>query len=255
MNKQQLPQEVLRLASQHQLGMFEKEYPGKPDDEFAYLVSGLLFTLLGLYCLISNDASAGGVLVILGLILSLPYFISFVHFSLRRRRRSYLYEHGLVLAKCQQKQIVAAETIHWRDIAIIWHQIISQGTGVTPTITHLYSLQRRNGSIFGESLGEEKITDAELGNRMERMALRYLFPEAVLTHQRGLPIPFGPLTIEPTGIKYEGQILPWHLFDSLEIDEKLVIRQREKGVWAKMSLAEIPNPALLRELTYHLADA
>jgi len=167
------------------------------------------------------------------------------------------------MVKYSGTQIVASEAIHWRDIAVIWQNVTrstySQGNppyASTTTITYSYSLQRRDGSLFRNHLIEGKITDAKLGDHVEQMTLRYLFPEAVSTHQRGLPVPFGPLTIQPTGIEYQEQILPWYLFDSLKRGEELLITQKgQRMVWAKMSLAVIPNPALLHQLTDHIADA
>jgi hypothetical protein len=183
--------------------------------------------------------------------------------------RGFLYENGYMVVKCAGEQIVASETIHWRDIAIIWHDVkrstsshrSSSGfSSKSTTITHTYTFQRWDGNFFGNVIGnnEGKMNNRVLGKHIEQMTLPYLIPQAISIYRRGFPVNFGPLVLHMGGIEYQGRFLPWSDFDCLNMNESygtLSILQKGspgfggfKKPWATLPYIQVPNLAVL----YHL---
>jgi hypothetical protein len=266
MAQQQVLQEAARLANQHQLGALQKKYSGNIG---CMLILFIFFT----YIVVSSIFFPVHAFSIAGLfstaVLLLIVFAIFLRIYRFRHSRNFLYEHGYMIVKCVGKQIVASEAIHWREIAIIWHRVnrstsssrSSSGSSSTrTTVTHIYTLQRWNGTLFGSSIGnhEGKTLSGGLGKHIEQMTLPYLLPQAISTYQQGLPVHFGPLTLHTGGIEYQGSSLPWFGFDHLSMSEDYgMLSLRQKGgqrflgfkkPWATLSYIQVPNLAVLHHL-------
>src|SRR5438876_2387913 len=272
MVQQQVQQEAVRLSNHHQLGVLQKEY--------GWNTCGVVFLIVFFTLWIGMTLSF--FLIGIGIAITgrniLPVFFSLIAFAMfllgvmiirhyyqLRHSQVFLYEYGYVAVKCGDEQIVASEAIHWRDIAIIWHRVkrstsrSSSGSEST-TITHIYTLQRLDGTLVGSSLGKnaETTLDSTLGRHIEQMTLPYLLPQAITIYQQGWPVHFGPLTLHAGGIEYQVKVLPWSDFDRLNMNEsygQLSILQKGgqqflgyKKPWATLPYIQVPNLVVFQNL-------
>jgi len=289
MAQQQVQQEAERIANLHELGAIQREYR----THIGYLLLGLiLFYSIPFFLIVVTliDIFKTALLPFLALAICIWTWglVSWFR-SIHRNRHSgtFLYTHGLLAVRCQGQQIMASEVIHWRDIAIIWHNVKRGNRGES---SHSYRLQRSDGAFFGQSVDKERkqvkasirgmyhgTVSRKLGEHIERMVHPYLWPLVLSTYEQGSPVEFGPLTLYTSGIQSPNSFLPWSGFERFAEDNfegRLFIIpkkgrfaglkqfwayvppvQGEAGAylqpihpWAVVPYAQIPNLALFLRL-------
>lgn len=292
MAQQQVQQEAERMASLHELGALQREYR----IHVGYLLSCLallylipsFFVVVMLIIFIKMDGLWIAVPVVIIASLGAHILVSwFQSIYQNRHSRKSLYTHGLLAVRCQGQQIMASEAIHWRDIAIIWHDVKRSNKGRS---FHSYRLQRSDKAFFGQDVdkGCDQALflgriDQNLGEHVERMVLPYLWPSVLSAYEQGSPVVFGPLTLYTNGIQSPASFLPWSWFERFIEDNsegRLFIIpkkgrfsglkrvwayvpsvQGEEGTslqpihpWAVVPYAQLPNLALFLRLIQFITE-
>lgn len=256
--QQQVQQEAVRLSTEHKLGPLKSEH--QPWNPGFLRLPRWIFYLLILFCglisliLISLKPSAAPSIMMICMfaLFLLIYCLAYRAYTYpSRHSRDFLYEQGWIRIKCKEEQIIRTHAINWRDIAIVWHVPINGDGG----ISHRYRLQDYHGNLLGGS--SHDVLD-EWPAYSEQMTLPYLFPQILSAYKQGASLSFGPLTLQKRGIEYNGKLLYWHDFGSLDLCDssgKLSIYRRDKGyigfsrpTWAAIPCHLVPNVALLSSL-------
>ena len=264
----QVEQAAQNLAVTYQLGSLRKEYkPGTTCGIIALVVIALPLTLtftFGLvYVAMFLVGSSNGIIALLialagALIGCLLLFgiVRGIRAAYRTRHsRTLLYDDGLIWITCADEQITGSEAVHWRDIAVIWHEVTvttsttarSDGTtSTTRQVSHKYMLQRHDGSRV-----TNVVKDSKLGEIIEQGTLPYLLPPAQNAFYQGQPLTRGPLTLTTAGLQYNNKILPWQEFEKATISSEGTITLRKHGklfAWVSFSCNNVPNAAMLLAL-------
>lgn len=230
MTRQQVQQEVERIANLHELGALQRDYRLHIGCLLSILIPTYLISFSFIVVMLIIAIKFAGlwavpslILVLLACIWAYGLVIGFRSIHQNRHSGKFLYTHGLLAMRYQDQQIRVSEAIHWRDIAIIWHDI-KRGYRGRPF--HLYRLQRSDGSFFGQDVDKDcdqgnihfGPLDRSLGKHVERMVLPYLWPLILSAYEQGSPVEFGPLTLHANGIQSQSSFLPWSWFERLAED-------------------------------------
>src|SRR5262249_23265446 len=91
---------------------------------------------------------------------------------------------------------------------------------------------------------------AELADLIQARTLPSLLSNAYSSLEAGGTIPFGELTLVPTGLKSKKGTLAWDEIKGIECDNRsLVIYSKPKGgKWCTLKVSEVPNFHVVRPL-------
>jgi len=251
------------LASQNQLGMLRDTYfENRVFGQMVSLILPLIFlAVLGYILRQMNPSLSWPFLVVLFFALLALLSVIFSTRTLLRKYRQrdtalYLYEHGLIRLQYNDKELAHSDAIRWQDIAIVWHEVKEERQGEQERRLHLYRLQRKDGTLFG---GEDyKLVHGKAIGAVRQETLRSFWPETLDRYQRGLPVPFGPLTITQYGIQFEERSIAWaevSIIDCSGSSTNVVINMhRDKAkahgwpIQIHIPFGEVPNVHVLRRL-------
>lgn len=160
-----------RLSNQSSLGSLKakrsrKWHSGKMMVllPFALMSGCVLWSSLN--ALSANDFSLTGLVAVAGFFYLFPLIMVCIWrdtFYRSRHSTDFLYEHGLVLVRCQGTRIVLSKAMRWRDITSILHTAVYDNE--SQTTSHRYLVYYRTGETVastedgewasGQSLAEE----------------------------------------------------------------------------------------------------
>ncbi|GHO56807.1 DUF6585 family protein [Ktedonobacter robiniae] len=229
------------LAETYQLGELHKEFtPNIWVYIFIWSSFPIVMLFINFYLHPINDASFATIwLPICGLVILGCLTVIIVLYR-GRNRRIYIYEHGLLAVRTN-----GVEAVRWEEIAIVWHKV----TRNKNSITHSYTLQRKDGSEF--KLGFFFRTNQKLGSMIEEETARLLFPQARASYQQGQPLYFGPLTLDLSGLTYNTKFLPWNEVEEIQFGRTVIVVKKQGKIfnWASISYGDIPNQRVLQQLS------
>jgi hypothetical protein len=224
-----------------QLGAPLGEYRGGAARIF-YGVGGLAIGVFGVLLAISGvlgggDAGSMAILLIFGLLLAAlgGYMLWLLIASLGTSVR--LFEGGFSATQ-RGKTTTAA----WGDVATITQQITRIRTyGIPVWTSYNYRLTLTNGEKlrFTETLGKV----AKMGETMQRQITQALTPHALESLRSGATLPFGKLSVTPTGISSGAETLAWNEISNVTIQNGVVVigKMGKRTRWASASVAQTPN--------------
>ena len=254
--KPQLPEQVVRVATEHRLGRLQSIHVAISSGSVR-LGGGVVAIILGVamsgaYLLIYESILAwlpwwqaiivpliGIVWIVIGCwVLFAPFFLP--------RFAVYVYTEGLLYAARK------IEVIHWRKMERIWKS--GPRPGQKPGI---YVVQRNDKQHFEF---KPDLSDlASLGNLLEQEITQRLLPRAIGAYVRGETVIFAQIAITEQGIILrEGRRkLAWIELEKLLIDEKRLewYRCGDTRPWASIALGAVPNVEVLRGLVSYAQRA
>ncbi len=189
-----------------------------------------------------------------------------------RNMRVFVYEYGLISLRVQ------ATVVLWQDVVSLWKDVHMVGgrskgkkkeakrakqgkTGQTEKIgragkvgqqrvKRLYTVQCADDRLV--RFDDELVDIEKLGTLLEDTVTRRLLPRVIATYEAGSVVVFADVAVSLRGvaIRRARQLLPWQDVASVTIDDNtLTLYHFQKdGVWATLSVANIPNVGVLKAL-------
>lgn len=196
------------------------------------------------------------IFIILFIIVYGPVFLLTIQTYQSYGIQVFVHEHGLIYRKHRSQQ-----TIYWRDVREVRHRMRrysvggSNGGMIIRWRAHTYVINCYDNTSITLYWTFEKIQ--QLGRHAEVETARSLFLPAWESFQKNPSMTFGPLTVTAQGIYYRQKPLLWRDMESIDINEQVrgrvvIAKQRQWFRWASVSLGEIPNVEIFRELVLHI---
>lgn len=152
----------------------------------------------------------------------------------------------------------------WDEVTHVWQAITRHSANGSPTYTdYRYTLRLADGRTraFRGALPARNarasravrleptpgmttpVTIEQLGRLLERGVTRVQLRKATDRLGAGKAVPFGPLTLSPSGITAGHQSLPWSEIEAVET-RKGVVSVKKSGkwlAWKRAQVSDIPN--------------
>lgn len=197
------------------------------------------------------DASA--FMVVLGPVGLLVMGVSAYHLMRWRKARDLLlrfHEHGLFHQHNGQTHAYPWEQVALFQFKSRSHEVnnIPAGTTYTLSLTMVDGVTLR----FSEQLQDIQ----EVAWYLDQKILALRLPPALEDFKQGQPVKFGPVTVLPGGLDYDGEQLPWREFESVSDEDHQSIAIRKKGkllVWARIPYVLIPNATVFVTLVQRVS--
>jgi hypothetical protein len=189
------------------------------------------------------------------LFLGVPLLLIYATFvSWRRERHTIaLYEQGIVEQKGRRSQVM-----RWPDVRFLWHHVThTPVNGQQGPPAHSYEIE--GGEKLKIHLGEEIAERHDLFQKITQQTTPYLLAQARERLQAGLDVPFGSLTVTPTGLvhhraKQAPRRLPWNELESAQMSSESRTIIKQKGNWYSWFEGEIPNTETFQRLVKELQE-
>jgi hypothetical protein len=114
---------------------------------------------------------------LVGLLMCILSIVGAIDAYRKRGTSLLLYEYGLVRLHYHDKELVTSDAIHWKEVAVVWHEIDDSGNDPS----HKYRLQRWDGTMFGGDTFRLDSQHAKPIKVVEQETLRSLWPETIDT--------------------------------------------------------------------------
>ncbi|WP_285567440.1 DUF6585 family protein [Actinoallomurus iriomotensis] len=188
-------------------------------------------------------------------------------FPVTERGRQFLVVHvfqeGSVFLPAEQNQ---AHAFRWSDLTMLIQSVTRVTSGNVPKyVRYQYLFVCADGNQYradarADILGNEQCGLEDFGRIVNPLVTAVQLPAMRAALGRGEPVTFGPLAIEPGGIRKDRKkLLPWAEFEELKITSgqgilmpngDVVVRRRGKRLnWFRWEAAKIPNLGALLALT------
>jgi hypothetical protein len=231
------------------LGAVEAEYRRNPRLVRTNQILSIVFITLGVVGLVLSLWFAvadfeSGVYIICGGAGLAPLVLGVWAFWQWRREKEdqvTIHEHGLVYRRSSGSTVATWDEITGVRMKIIHFQDLTKTTCE-------YILQKVDGTEFSIAFDNRIMANVdELGKTLEEKLNQRLLPHAMDAFERGLPLPFGPLTVSKEHIEHGDKMLTWRDVERVQVTNgKLQIYAESlQQIWATCPVHQIPNLAIL----------
>jgi Family of unknown function (DUF6585) len=251
---QHLPLEIVGVATMHKLGTPERLF-GPTKEPVLGRLMGICSIIIGCLIIIAFfltydrlfswwPAWQIGLILLIALAwLMLGAWILLAPMN-DHRLRVFLCREGLIYVRKKP------EAIRWNQMERIWKNVM----GDADTDDAPVYIVRRSDDILFTFDGELELVE-ELGLRLEVEITHRLLPRAIAAFDAKGPVVFDEIVVSQRGIgvKEGRKWLSWQEFAGISMGEtSITIYEKSSGAWATVTLASVPNVAVLQRLIEHV---
>ena len=164
--------------------------------------------------------------------------------------RVLIYPEGGILFRHDQ-----VTTFFWEEIYRVRRKKVEEHWASAWQGSLILSLEKADGESI--HLDDALPRLGELADLIQARTLPSLLSNAYSSLEAGGTIPFGELTLAPTGLKSKKGILAWDEIKRIECDNRsLVIYSKPKGAkWCALKVADVPNFHVIRPLVSQVLNS